>query len=566
MQFLKRFFAKIPSFSSSGKHSLAFLNVTQSLGVINDNIFKFTMVFLLIDTLGKESASSILSATGAIYVIPFLLFSASAGILADRFSKQRLLVFMKIAEVAIMILAILAFSNKTVFGCYMLLFLLSIHSALFGPSKYGIISELVPKDSVSKANGLITSFTYLSIIIGTFLASFLTEITDHSFVLIALICLFIAIGGVFSSFAIKPTKPQGSQKKMNLLFVREIYNTLKYTKTIKHLLPSILGSSFFLMLGAFTQLNIIPFAMSSLHLSEVYGGYLFLSTALGIALGAFLAGRASKKKVELGLSCLAGFGIALFFFLLAFFAFNLTAVICSLFFIGVLGGAFIVPFDTFTQLSCDNEKRGQTIASANFLSFLGVLIASFLLFFLNQICNLSPATSFALIGLLTLVVTLLLTFTLSELFLSYFSRKILCPCTKFTIPDTKGIEQYKQPLFILENATWKKALQLAATIPSVHFLIPQDSKFTKRVLDLCKSIHFIPSGQTSEELFKTASLYTEQAQAVCLLLDASLPSEILSQKSGHFFNLFKKNASHVLIAQFKKDTRTGRTLLSFDKK
>src|SRR5580692_10770409 len=107
---LKRIFSNIPSFSKSGKHALTWLNITQFLGVINDNVFKFVMAFLLIDTLGHSEASNILSATGAIYVIPFLLFSSSAGILADKFSKQKLLVVMKVAEMAVMTLAIFAFS------------------------------------------------------------------------------------------------------------------------------------------------------------------------------------------------------------------------------------------------------------------------------------------------------------------------------------------------------------------------------------------------------------------------------------------------------------------------
>src|SRR5690349_16431431 len=112
-------------FSRKGAHSLAMLNITQFLGVVNDNIFKLVMSFLLIDTLGKAMASPILSATGAIYVIPFLLFSSSAGILADRFSKQKLLIIMKIAEMAIMACAYFAFTHVSVVACYALLFLLS---------------------------------------------------------------------------------------------------------------------------------------------------------------------------------------------------------------------------------------------------------------------------------------------------------------------------------------------------------------------------------------------------------------------------------------------------------
>src|SRR5690349_13951721 len=121
MPSLKRIYNKIPSFSKSGRHALGFLNMTQFLGIINDNVFKFVMAFLLIDALGFSKASTILSATGAIYVIPFLLFSSVAGILADRFSKQKLLVVMKVAEIIVMILAIFAFATKSVWGCYTLL-------------------------------------------------------------------------------------------------------------------------------------------------------------------------------------------------------------------------------------------------------------------------------------------------------------------------------------------------------------------------------------------------------------------------------------------------------------
>ncbi|HNA62001.1 MAG TPA: MFS transporter, partial [Rhabdochlamydiaceae bacterium] len=258
------------------------------MGVLNDNIFKLVIAFLLIDIIGKEHASSILSLAGAIFVIPFLLFSSTAGVLADRLSKQRLMMWMKAAEMATMVLATVAFAFKSVWGSCGLLFLLSTHSALFGPSKYAIISELVPQDKVSSANGLITSFTYLGVILGTFLASFTTEITNHNFVIIAAFCFVVAAIGFISTFGIRDTPPQGSHKQLNFLFVRDIYATLKFCYTRKHLLVAITGSAYFLFIGAFAQLNIIPYTITELHRSEVTGGYLFLSTALGIALGAFM--------------------------------------------------------------------------------------------------------------------------------------------------------------------------------------------------------------------------------------------------------------------------------------
>ncbi len=248
--------------------------------------------------------------------------------------------------------------------------------------------------------------------------------TDRHFILIALFCLLVAVGGFFSALGVKQTLAQGSNKKIKLFFVREIYTTLKYTRNVPHLLPAIFGSAFFLMVGGFTQLNIIPFALQSLNLSEVAGGYLFLFTAVGIALGSFIAGQISRKRIELGLSCLSGFGIGLFLILIAIFSSHLYAVIACLIFIGILGGGFIVPLDTFIQVNSDGNKRGQTIGAANFLSFAGVLIASFSLYFFNQVCSLSSAASFAVFGIITLIFSIFLSLRFSNLFLSFYLARL----------------------------------------------------------------------------------------------------------------------------------------------
>ena len=559
---LRRIYNNIPSFSKSGRHALGFLNVTQFLGVINDNVFKFVMAFLLIDTLGFSKASTILSATGAIYVIPFLLFSSVAGILADRFSKQKLLVVMKVAEIIVMILAIFAFATKSVWGCYTLLFLLSTHSATFGPSKYGIIPELVPTDAVSKANGLITSFTYLAIIIGTFLASFLTEMTDRHFTWIAIFCLIIAIGGFFSALAVKQTLAQGSRKKINIFFISEIYQTLKYTLNTPHLLPAIFGSAYFLMIGAFTQLNIIPFALQSLNLSEVAGCYLFLATALGIALGSFIAGRISRKRIELGLSCFAGFGISLFFILIAIFSSSLYAVIISLLFIGILGGAFIVPLDTFIQLNSDGEKRGQTIGAANFLSFTGVLIASFALYFFNQICGFSSAASFAVMGFITFCFSVFLVLRFSDLFFSFLSRIFLYPL-RFKRPSNEMIGKSSSAILILENASWRNALLLTGFLPNIHFLVPASSKKWRWYHSLFFSIHRASEEGQMEEILNQAKKYQQQEIISCVMLSGAL-SQSQVQTPSSFFNFFKRN-SPIFYVRFVKDKTSGRQTVHFEK-
>jgi len=500
------------------------MNIAQFCGALNDNIYKLVLIFYLIQLEGTERANAILSAAGAIFVIPFLLFSSAAGILADRFSKNRMVIIIKTTEIFIMVLAVLAFAFKFTWSSYAILFLLSTQSAFFGPPKYGIIPEIVPKDRVSKANGLITSFTYLAIISGTFLASFLTDITHYNYILVGLTCVFIAFMGFFSSFGIKYTKPRGTKKKVQIFFVKQIWHTLVECRGTKHLLPAIFGSSYFLFIGGFTQLNIIPYAIVSQGLTEVEGGYLFLTTALGIAVGAFASGRASKRQIELGLSCLAGILISIFFFVIAKATFNLPLAVISLFIIGFAGGNFIVPFDSFIQLFSPEQNRGHVIAASNFLSFVGVFLASLCLYFFNQIIGLTAAKSFVIMGALTAIVTLIFILRLSDLFLSYLSQKILHGIIKVKANNLEIVSITKNPLLMLEECTPTKAWLVCGFIPHLHILVPQYKRRSFPWFErLFFSLHRIEAPQRFETIVKKAKPFHKGKMIPCVYLSRKMP-------------------------------------------
>src|SRR3990167_240090 len=130
-------------FSRTDFRSFYLLNATQFLGALNDNIFKLLVIYLLIYIKGAAAAPTILSLAGAIFVIPFLLFSSGAGVLADKISKRTIIVVAKCLELAIMLFAVLAIYLESEFGAFTCLFFMAAQSALFGPSKYGIIPELV---------------------------------------------------------------------------------------------------------------------------------------------------------------------------------------------------------------------------------------------------------------------------------------------------------------------------------------------------------------------------------------------------------------------------------------
>jgi acyl-[acyl-carrier-protein]-phospholipid O-acyltransferase / long-chain-fatty-acid--[acyl-carrier-protein] ligase len=517
----------------SDYRSFYLLNATQFLGALNDNIFKLLVIYLFIYVKGAAYAPTILSLAGAIFVIPFLLFSSGAGVLADKISKRTIIVITKILEVVIMLFAVLAVYLQSEFSAFTCLFCMAGQSALFGPSKYGIIPELVEEKKVSKANGSMTSFTYLAIILGTFLASFITDITDKNFVFESMFCVLIAILGLGTSLGIKKTAPRRSPKKINPFFLYEIYQTLKTSWKVPHLLTAVFSSAFFLFIGAYTQLNIIPFAMQSLGLSEVGGGYLFLATAVGIAIGAVLAGQLSKDKVEPGISCISGFFIALFFFTLSFFPSSLTCSIISLALLGIVGGGFLIPFDSFIQVNAPDEKRGQVIAAANFFSFVGVLLAAFCLYFISEKLGFTAASGFALMGILALLANIVITGRLSSLFLPFFVQKILKRFRKLEM--TSPIPS-QTDLVILQSNSWLDAILLFAYLPRLKVILPDHYlRHFPWFNGLVDSIRIIPPGT---EFAQTAKKFREQNNTVCLFFHKKTDSaqDVLGYKKvfGHY--------------------------------
>lgn len=503
-------------FFKSDFRSLWLLNATQFLGALNDNIFKLLVIYLQINILGTQAAPLILSLVGAVFVIPFLLFSSSAGILADRISKRTIIVSTKMIEVAVTLFGLLVVSLKSTWGCYAALFLMATHSAIFGPSKYGVIPELVESKRVSKANGAITSLTYLAIILGTFLASFLTDITKRNFFIVSCFCVFVAVMGLVTSLGIKKTAGQGSSKKINPFFLYEVYQTLKFSRKFRHLFPAIMGSAFFLFVGAFAQLNIIPFAIQSLGLSEVGGGYLFLPVAIGIAIGAVLAGMLSKDKVEPGISCICCFLMGLLFLMLWLFASSLKTVIVILILLGIFGGAFLIPFDAFIQVNSPDEKRGQVIATSSFLSFFGVLMASFCLYAISEKFGFSSASGFGFMGLFTLIAAFILTGRLSSLFFPFFVRKIL---KRFRTVEIIPARPSPNQFFVLESNSWWDPLMLTTLFPNLQILIPRE-RFNRFpwINGWFESIHLI--APDSDEDLKEF-IQTKPEQPACIFFRKS---------------------------------------------
>ena len=534
--------------------SFTYLNITQFLGALNDNVYKLLIVYFLIHQEGIENGHKILALTGAIFVLPFLLFSAFSGLMADRYSKRNIIAFTKILELLVMLLGIAAFWYESRWGSYLILFLMALQTALFGPSKYGILPELVPQEKISKSNGLMTSFTFLAIISGTFFASFLVDITNRNFIVAAFFCSGVAFIGVISSFCIEYTPPAGSSKKFDMRFLNEIFGTLKLASQHPSLLMAVCGSAFFLFLGAFVQLNMIPFATHSLHLTDIQGGYLFLLTALGIGTGSVIAGKISGKMVELGLVPVAALGVAITCFLIDLFSDSLMWVMPLVVIVGFFGGMYEIPLDSYVQVASPKKNRGQVVAATNFLSYCGVLCASGMLYFTEEVLRFSPNQGFTIMGTITLFVTVLIGYQ----YFDYLTRFVGMILSRLhfqvnyyglnNIPDTPAI-------YVSTHTAWNDTLLiLGAQRRRLRFFIQQEqdhsSKFMRRLYRLLRVV-FIPDIEPlekNEACLMAIKKTLDKGISVCIFVEnVSIEQEIDKLNHSYSFRRILEETHYPIV-------------------
>lgn len=546
--------------------SFTYLNVTQFLGALNDNIYKLLIVYFLISLEGIENSHTILSTTGAIFVLPFLLFSAYSGVLADRFSKRNIIVLTKVLELVIMTFGVWAFWNESKIASYCILFLLATQSAIFGPSKYGILPELVSTDKISKANGMMTSFTFLAIIFGTFFASFLLDITNRDFILASMFCTAIALVGLVTSYCIEYTPPSGSRKKFEVDFLHQIFNTLNLARKEPSLITAVCGSAFFLFLGAFVQLNMIPFAVQSLHLSDVQGGYLFLLTALGIGSGAMLAGKLSGKTVELGLAPIAGLGVVISCYAIDLLSDRLFAVIPLVVILGMFGGVYEIPLDSYIQVTAPKKNRGQVVAATNFLSFFGVLCASGLLYLISEVFGFNADKGFTIVGSITLIMTVILTFQ----FFDYLTRFVGMVLSRIHFQvNYYGLENIPESpaVYVCTHTAWNDALLvLGSQRRRVRFFIEQEQDHTKVMRRLYRLLRvvLIPAIEPLEknQLCLTVIKNTlRKGISVCIFVDnENIGFEIEKLKHSYCFQEILEETHYPIIPVFiEKGTKNKRS-------
>src|SRR5229473_6496797 len=371
------------------------LIATQFQGAFNENGLKQLIIFLILAmNLAKEDRDRLVPIVGFLFSAPFILFSMIGGYFADRFSKRNVTIWTKVFEILIMMLALAALATRNLPLELAAVFLASTQAAIFGPSKYGLLPELLPTKLLSWGNGVIELGTFLAIISGVVVAGFLSDAFRGHQAISGLIFLGCSVAGLSCAVTITRVPAADLSRKFRANVFGDLWAQGRLIRADRVLWLAVLGNTYFWFFGALLQNNVIFYGERLLRVDSSHTGPLLASVAIGIGVGSLTAGFLSGGKIEYGLIPLGALGMTAFGFALSVPGLSFPRVLFLLAALGFTGGFFIVPINALIQHRPEEQHKGGVIAAANLLSFVGIGAAGAFYYLLTNYLHLGPAAVF----------------------------------------------------------------------------------------------------------------------------------------------------------------------------
>jgi len=466
----------LKSIRHDGLGGLKWLNLAQFGGALNDNFLKLAIIYALGVWWVGGDEKEMLGLVGIAFAVPFLLFLGLGGNLADKFSKSKIAQWAKFSEIFIGLCAVLAFYSQSIVGLFLVAFLMSSQSAIFSPVKYGIIPELAGRGGIAKANGFIQAATYIAIIVGTLLAPLVSTYSGQNFILMGFLAGLIGLTGWLFSLGLPRTPCGGGASKVSPLILPNVLRALKYVHRDGFLTLAVWSSAYFSFVAGFSQLNLLSYGTEHLLLeSKESATWLFLFIALGVGAGSILAGKASRDGIEFGIVPVGAFLVALCSLCLGLLpagSFMLAGLICGL--LGLGAGLFIVPVESFVQFRTDPARRGEIIAAAGWLSWVGILLASGLVFILPKL-GLTAAGGFLLVGALVVVLFGFAMYHLPDFLVRFFVMVLTRLYYRLNVAGCDNVPAQGPALLVANHASLMDAACLLAAQPRrIRFLMERE--------------------------------------------------------------------------------------------
>jgi 1-acyl-sn-glycerol-3-phosphate acyltransferase len=523
---------------------------TQFLGAFNDNLFKTALIVILTyDALSWTTLSpSLLSnLIPGLFILPFVLLSATAGQIADKVEKSRLARYIKLLEIAIMLVACVGWMTHTLWLLVAAVVGMGVHSTLFGPVKYAYLPQNLKPEELVGGNGVIEMGTFVGILLGEIAGTLLVTHKPWGVELVAGGTLLVALLGLAASWRIPLSPAPAPELKISRNPLAESLRNLAFSSKNRTVFLSMLGNSWFWFYGALVLSQFPVYAKDYLHGDHSVFMLLLTVFSLGIGAGSLLCERLSGRKVEIGLVPFGSIGLTLFGVDLYFasLAYTNTAavdiagllaqpgifrILADIVLIGVFGGFFIVPLFALIQTRCDPKHVSRTIAGMNIMNALFMVgAAGVAIVLLGQ--GFTIPELFLVTAVLNALVALYIFSLVPEFLMRFLAWLLIHTIHRVHTVDVDRIPDEGPAVLVCNHVSYVDAIVIGAASPRPIRFVMDHRIFKMPLLGwIFRTAKAIPIASAKEDPWLMEKAFVDIAQAlhqgdlVCIFPEGKLTS------------------------------------------
>ncbi|MDQ0009054.1 1-acyl-sn-glycerol-3-phosphate acyltransferase [Luteibacter jiangsuensis] len=469
-------------FSLLAKRRFAPFFWTQALGAFNDNAFRNAMVMLVAFQMALPDAQVSLytNLAPALFILPYFLFSATAGQLAEKFEKTRIIRFVKLFEIAAMGIAAIGFFTHHVSLLLVVLFLMGMHSTVFGPIKYSILPQALERSELVGGNALVETGTQLAMLTGMILGNSLMLIAGYGTLAASLTTIAIACAGYIVSRSIPTAPATAPDLRFNWNPFSETWHVLKITHEDRAVFNAVLGISWFWFFGTVMIAQLPNYTRHTLGGDGSVNTLVLTLFSLGTGIGSLLCERLSARRVEIGLVPMGAFGLTVFAVDL-FFARPLVApgaglgwlafagtpgawrVMLDLTMIGAFAGFYVVPLFAFVQSRAPRHRLSRVIAGNNIVNALLICVASGFGIGMTAL-GLDVPTIFLITGIVNVAVAVYIFTLVPEFMMRFITWVLVRTLYRVRVDGLKNVPDEGAALVVCNHVSFMDPLILMANV------------------------------------------------------------------------------------------------------
>ena len=533
--------------------------LTQALGAFNDNLYKNALLLLIaFGGISAQSDSALLTNLAAgLFILPFFLFSPIAGQIADKLEKSKLIRWVKGLEVIIMVLAATAIVMGNVAMMMVLLFLMGLQSAIFGPVKFALLPQQLNDEELVGGNALVEMGTFLAILIGTITAGLFFDL-EQGLYWIAGAVVFFALLGFASSQFIPLAAANDPNLKINWNPFTELVNTIKQARENRSVYLSIMAISWFWFIGASYLTQFPNFARDYLGGSTQVVTLLLTLFSLGVAIGSLLCEKLSGHKIELGIVPIGSIGMSVFGIDLYFSVTGIQVVdgmsamafiqqaenwrlMFDIAMVSAFGGLFVVPLQALIQHRSDEKNRAQIIAANNVLNAIFMVASAAIGILALVVLELTIPEYFFVLAIMNIVVAAYVYSRVPEFVLRFFIW--ILGHTLYRVQD-KGLENIPETgpaVLVCNHVSYVDALLIGGTYHRpIRFVMDRSIAEMKGLKTFFKIAKTIPicspktDAEVYENAFKRIKEELDKGELICIFPEGKLTTngEVDTFKAG----------------------------------